>query len=148
MDVKPEADGWVYFGQHSTRFEPPDVVYFRPVGHASFEEVEAIIGWAEGCVAKGQGIYLLTDLARGTSQSGDIIKSKDLMARVRIFRVLSYFGASFHARTGIGIYMRVARFFNLPLADLPLAFFSTEREARAWLDECRAKAQSTTSSNT
>ncbi len=53
---------------------------------------------------------------------------------------LAYFGASFHARTGIAIYLRIARFFKLPLADLPLAFLANEQEARAWIDECRAKA--------
>lgn len=138
LDVDTRKDGWYYFGQHSLRFEPPDLVYFRPVGHASFADGHTFMRWVEKHAQKDRGIYLLTDVSRGTSQSSEIIKSKDIMERIRGFRALAYFGASFHARTAIGIYMRIARFFGLPLADLPLAFFSSEREARAWLDECRA----------
>jgi hypothetical protein len=132
-------NGWDYVGQHSFKFEQPDFVYFRPVGFVSLEDAETFIIWVEKHVQPGRGIYLLTDVAPSTGQSSDIVKSKDLMQRIRVFRALAYFGVNFRARTAMSIYVRIARFFGFPLADIPLAVFTTEQEARVWLEECRAK---------
>ncbi len=112
-------------------------MYFRPVGVMSYEEGKQLFEELEKYPRPEKGFYLLTDAAVVERQSTEIIKDPQLMEKVRLYRALTYFNVSFHGRTVINIYLKVARAFKIPLADLPLKIFATEAEARAWIEQHR-----------
>lgn len=145
MEPTNQDKGWDYISHHSFRFEPPDIVYARPQGVVTLEEAHAIATLVNTYPAPSSGLYLLTDVSRLKGQSQTALKDEKLTESMRVFRALAYFGATFQARTLINIFLRLARFFKLPVANVPLEIFATENEARAWLDERRAKASVTTS---
>jgi hypothetical protein len=112
-------------------------MFFRPVGDISYEQGKQLFEELEKYPRPEKGFYMLSDVAEAGRQSNEIIKDSQLMGKVRLYRALAYFNVSFHGRTLINIYLKVARTFKYPLADLPLQIFATEAEARAWIEQHR-----------
>jgi hypothetical protein len=130
-------DGWHYVGKHSIRFEPPDILFSRPDGDMSVNDVRQIMAFIKSLPKPEKGFFSLIDVSRGGRQDPAVLKLPDMNDHVHYHRMAIYFNAKFHHRTLAGVFLRAARILKMPGSDVEQAFFDTEAEARAWIEAKR-----------
>jgi len=134
-----EEPEWKYFGPHAVRFEPPDVVYSRPVGEISGEQSAAVWAFVRE-VMRPEGIYWLADISKLTRYSSAALSSKDVVP-MHLLHCYAAFGANFFQRTLMTGIVRASRALAWTEPRTKLAFFKDEASARAWIAELRAKGK-------
>jgi hypothetical protein len=135
----PTDDGWHFIGKHAMRFEPPDIVYSRPDGDISVENVKQMLAFLDTLPKPEKGFYALLDTAHAGRQDPATMKTPEIQDRMHVYRAMVYFNADFHHRTIIGLYQRVGRLLKFTTANIPVRICNTEAEARAWIEGERKK---------
>jgi len=107
----------------------------------SMDEFKQIMQFVAALPKPEKGIIALVDAAKAGRQDPAVIKDSGLKEYTRGHRATVYFNARFHHRTLIGIFQRVGRLLNLTSTSVPMMFFDSEAEARAWIDEQRTGAE-------
>ncbi|MDC3959357.1 hypothetical protein KEG38_36220 [Polyangium jinanense] len=138
--METSSDGFSYVGPHLIRFEPPDIVFCRPIGRISAADVRGVLDF-NATIAKqiGRGTFYLGDSSRITGYS--IASSLQLFqsSPMEYLRGTAIFGANFHQRTQNSAVLRAIRLLGQPMSRLPIETFPDEASARAWIDELRRK---------
>lgn len=138
MTIAPE-DGWHTIGQHSLRFEAPDIVHMKVVGDLTLAEVERLLQIDDDFPVPAKGFFALIDIPAAGRPNLEILKSEAILQQLRQYRAFVYYRAQFQHRTVVEIVKKVAKTLKLSLANTPLVAFAKEEEAREWIDEHRQK---------
>lgn len=119
-------------GEIRQRWEPPDTIHVRYIGHLDGphmrEAAREVTPWLENqtyffvLIDVSEMLSLSADARRATSESDSGVK----------LRGIAIVGASFHYRALGTLIARGVALLQRHV-DNPLRFFSTEEEARAWL---------------
>ncbi len=139
MNDPHNTDGWHFIGQHSVRFNPPDVFITRLVGDVSLEQNIEAQEWLQQIEVPAAGFYSMVDVAHIGRQDPQLMKSSDKVQPKQFCRAMIFYNARFHQRTLVNVFVRVAKVFDHPLAKTPIHMFGSEEEAHAWVDEDRKK---------
>jgi hypothetical protein len=123
------------FGKHSLRFEEPDLVVFTFVGDITAAEVRESLEDLKGFAAGRPYVLELADMTRAGTMPAEVRKQAAETLKGMPFRGVALFGASFQLRVFANLFINAVNLFTRQ--DNPGAFFKTEIEARAWLDERR-----------
>lgn len=116
-------------GRHIVHFTDPDLFHIRFIGDvrgSDFGELGEFFREAAG------KIFLLVD----ATQMGTVSAEARLVKQIPISAGSAVFGAPFQARVALSILNKVYMMVNKDQA-VPLGFFDTEEEARAWLARVR-----------
>ncbi|HVK68213.1 MAG TPA: STAS/SEC14 domain-containing protein [Polyangium sp.] len=134
------SDGWDYVGPHSIRFEPPDLVFCRPIGEVNGDDLRAGIAYLEKTSKQiGRGVYYLVDLTRLTRYAPSMVVQRFKTFPIATMRASAMFGASRYQRAVTDTILRAVRLLRLEIGRIPMESFADEAAARAWLDEIRRK---------
>lgn len=115
--------------------EPPDLLWVIWEGHTTLAQMVAVYAFLE-TFARGAGsVYLLQDLsgARGLAPEARRLVATD--ERTTLLAANACYGAPFHVRVMATMVERAIRLIRG--AVVPVAFVSSEAEARIWLDAQR-----------
>lgn len=120
-------------GRHTVIFEPPRRICFVLRGDISVQELVSIAAFVKETTAHLPFVLGLGDLR----ELGDIPSEARnvgarLMSQTR-YGALAFFGASFKALIVTRLVLGALRLFRRD--QVPKAFFDTEAQARAWLEE-------------
>jgi hypothetical protein len=120
-------------GRHTVSFEPPRLICFVLCGDISVQEIVDIAAFVQEKTGHLPFVLGLGDL----SELGDIPSEArkmgaSLIAQTR-YGALAFFGASFKALIVAKLVLGALRLFTRD--QVPKAFFDTEAQARAWLEE-------------
>jgi hypothetical protein len=117
------------------RWEDPDVTFLAIIGDLSRPEMRRILDETNASAKGKPYIFGLIDMSR----VGTISPEARVVARTEaghfLLRGTAVFGASFHHRVIALLANKAAAL--LKKDHQPIAFFATEAEARAWIDERR-----------
>lgn len=134
-----EAAGeWKSIGTHLLRVEPPDLLFIRQRGPFLLEQCVLIFDEARKLAAAAGPILWLTDARELGEVAPDTRRFIGESGSDQFTRASAVFGLSFTQRA-------VAQFVSKAVAlirggkPVPLKFFETEAEARAWLAEHRSE---------
>jgi hypothetical protein len=129
----------------SVTIEPPDVCLWRLVGPVSADTMRELyeVQWQ---FSQGKPYLLvLVDLSRVGPVSREARKVSAEGPRngqTMPVRGTAVFGASFHVRVLMTLVTKALRvMYPETAADNPTAYFETEADARAWLDERRRRTR-------
>lgn len=136
----PADDGWHFIGKHAFRFEPPDILFSRPNGDMSVDQVKQMMAFLDTLPTPEKGFFALLDSAQAGRQDPAAMKLPEVMERMQLYQAMVYFNADFHHRTIIGLYQRVGRLMKFATSNIPVMICNTETEARAWIDAQRRKS--------
>jgi hypothetical protein len=127
----------VDIGRHHVEIEEPDIACVVFDGDVQAEHITRMYDIVEAHVRERglKRMYVLQDFTRIGVLSDSVRQAMARDPRANLLAALGSFGASFHVRVLINLVRRVVQFFNGKAA--PVAFFATEGEARAWLEEQR-----------
>ncbi len=132
-----QPNEWHQIGQHSLRFEEPDVVHMRIIGDLTITEVQQLLHTDDSFPKTDKGYFALIDIPDAGRPNLEILKSEEILEKFKIYRAVVYYRAEFKHRTVIEIVQKVSRTFKLSLSAIPLVAFATEAEARSWIDDHR-----------
>jgi len=134
-----DITSWHYFGPHSVRFEPADLIYSRPIGVIT--EGDAMRGWEFIRASIGsQRFFWLVDISKITRYSSAAAKLPPGIDPKKVGGFAA-FGASFYQRTLLNAVLKALILIGYMDDQTPLAFFADEASARAWIDELRANTR-------
>ncbi|MEZ4314570.1 MAG: STAS/SEC14 domain-containing protein, partial [Polyangiaceae bacterium] len=117
-------------GNHLVRFTEPNLFHIEFMGDVSASELSELGDFFREAKDK---VYLLVDASRIGSMSAEA----KLVKKIPISAGSAVYGAGSKARLALSILNKVYMLVNLG-KEIPLSFFETEPEARAWLDGIRA----------
>lgn len=133
-----DGEAFVVPGGSSARFEPPDLCLGTFVGEVSPEEMTALFGELERLSRGRSHVFTLGDLTRCGPLSAATRKAAAEGGKGMIVRGAAIFGASFAMRMFATLMAKTFDFINATSdKHVPMRFFNTEAEARAWLAERR-----------
>lgn len=129
-------------GRHSALAEG-DTVTLRIRGKVALAELQACLRFIERCFqAQGLG-FVLVDHSEAGETGPEVRRELATWARMRRCSGIAVCGASFGLRVVSGLLVRgIARIYDRPDLIDRVGFFRTEAEARAFLAERKAHAQS------
>jgi hypothetical protein len=136
MTTAPDA-GWHTIGQHSLRFEEPDIVHMIIVGDLTVTEVEQLLRIDDEFPPAEKGFFAFVDISRAGRPNLEILKAPDILKQLGGYRAFVYYRAQFQHRTVVEIVKKVANALKLALSRVPLVAFAKESEAREWIDTYR-----------
>ncbi len=131
-----DTDGWHRIGKHVVRFEAPDIIHTRPNGDISLSDSLALGVFAKSLTKPENGYFSLVDMAHAGRQDPAVVNSPEAHEYVASQRAQVFYNASFHQRALIGIFVRLSRLLKHS-SPANAKIFSTEEEARAWIDKAR-----------
>lgn len=129
-----EEDGWHTIGAHSLRFEAPDIVHMKIVGDLTVAEVQQLLQLDDEFPVPDKGLFALIDIPGAGKPNLEILKSPEILQKMRGYRAFVYYRAQFQHRTVVEIVTKVAKALKLSLSNTPLVAFAEEKEARDWID--------------
>lgn len=130
---------WQAIGTHSVRLETPDIVHMRIIGDLGNDQVRHLLGMFEDSSKNNRGLFALIDISKAGRPNLDILKSSDIVEKMRGYRAFVYYKAQFQHRTVLEIVKKVAKAFRLSLHTMPLVAFATDAEAYAWIEQFRTR---------
>jgi hypothetical protein len=136
MSIAPE-NGWFRIGQHSLRFEEPDIVHMKIVGDLTVAEVERLFQIDDEFPHVEKGFFSLIDIAEAGRPNLELLKSPEMLKHLEQYRAFVYYRAQFQHRTVLEIVKKVANALKLALSRVPLVAFVKESEAYEWINTFR-----------
>jgi hypothetical protein len=136
--TRSEGAFWepVQIGRHATSFEEPDIIYMRLAGTVTDEESEVInahhLAYSQG---RSQ-IFFLVDLEELVGLPNSVRKAVIETLNQIPIGGFSFYKAPLTARVLAKLIVIGMRLFG---KHIPLQFSDTEAEARAWIEQRRAK---------
>lgn len=122
------------------RFEPPDIIVFRPLRPLTAESGDQIVAFLREAGTRTGGLFSLSDVSEPVVQ---ISMSAALALNRRIdagmIRAAAVVGASYRMRIFSESLVRAARLLRLNVTSAPLRYFDDLPAARAWFDELRQR---------
>jgi len=137
MTTAPD-NGWHTIGQHSLRFDAPDIVHMIIVGDLTVSEVERLLKIDDEFPRPEKGFVALVDISKAGKPNLEILKSQDILNQLSEYRAFVYYRAQFQHRTVVEIVQKVAKALKLALSRVPLVAFATENEAHEWIKKFRS----------
>ena len=134
-------DEWHAIGNHSVRFEMPDIMHMRIKGDLTSDEVAYLLTIDAAFPKAEKGTFALIDIAESGRPNLEVLRSTTIMERLKGYRAFIYYRAQFQHRTVVDIVRKISRALNLSIRSTPLMAFATEAEARAWIDEHRRQTK-------
>jgi hypothetical protein len=125
------------------RFEPPDIVVFRPVRPLAAEDAEQLAAFLRDAASRTGGLFTATDVSVPVvqiSMSANLEYNRQFDRS--IIRAGALIGASYRMRIVSESLMRAARLLRLEIASSPIRYFDDLTAARAWFDELRQRPAS------
>ncbi len=126
-------DEWHIVGNHSVRFEHPDILHMRIKGDLTTEQVEELLSIDDAFPQLSNGAFALIDIAEAGRPNLEILKSPSIMNKMKGYRAFVYYRALFQHRTVVDLVRKVSRALKLSISNTPLMAFATESEARVWI---------------
>jgi hypothetical protein len=130
-------------GPHATAFEEPDTIWLRLAGEVTADQGKALNQWhreyGKGC----RNVFYLADFS--ALEGIDPVARREAAAAVQKLPVggVAVYSASLRARVLAKlIFTPVNLFRSTADAAVPIRFFETADEARAWINGRRAELQS------
>lgn len=127
----------VWVGESRIRFEPPDICHIEIVGTPEGASAVAIMDALDRFSQDKTAIFTLSNVARSGSFPPEARKLVAERMKNMPIRATAVFGANFNMRVLITLVFKVQALFRGEDRN-PTRFFSTEAEARAWIDQQRA----------
>jgi hypothetical protein len=130
-------------GQHATGFEEPDTIWLRLVGAVSEEDGRAINN-INGSYGEGRPhIFFLVDLA-GLESIDPVARREAAVAMQQLpLCGVAIHGASLKAKVLAKlVFTAINLFRSSSESSVPIHFFDTADDARAWIHRRRAELQS------
>ncbi|MDC0739967.1 STAS/SEC14 domain-containing protein [Polyangium mundeleinium] len=132
------SEDWSSLGAHRYRFEAPDLFIVRVVGDVSLSDTQTMFERIEDLSEKaGRPIFWLSDIS-GLGQVTPAARKFPLkLDPTRWLRATVVFGGNFHQRLVANLVMKAIPLLRPSRQMRPLSFFTTEAEARAYVEEER-----------
>lgn len=132
----------VKVGETVVRLEPPDILYFEVVGGPAIDEAIKIMDGAARLAEGKAHLFVLSNIARSSDFPPDARKLVADRLTTLPVRATALFGGSFQVRVLITLVYAIRDLIKGG-AKSPTRFCANETEARAWLDEQRARIKRT-----
>ncbi|MDI3286797.1 hypothetical protein [Polyangium sp. 15x6] len=130
---------WKPVGEHHYRVESTDIFHVRFAGNVEGPIIEHLYGLQRDlAMASGRPVFLLVDISRFGEFSTEARKFSTALDPTGIIAATGIYGGSFRQRMVMNMLTRAGTLLRPSLP--PLQFFAHEAEARAFLDDCRARA--------
>jgi hypothetical protein len=124
-------------GRHETYFEEPDILFLRLVGPVSAEEGREINNLHRE-LGQGRGrLFFLVDLLELEGIHPSVRKETGGLLKDLPLRGAALYQASLKARVMAKLILTAVNLFRSEETKMPICFFATEQEARAWIDARR-----------
>jgi hypothetical protein len=134
-------DGWQANGTHLIRFEPPNLFLTRSRGDVHKEDVEGSYTIMQAKIDEIGPIYWITNLTEMGRMTAGARTVKGPPGRVHDpanVLGIAIIGSSFHQRVVAQLAITANRLLRGDKSLLNLRFFTNEKDAREWVDGCRA----------
>jgi hypothetical protein len=126
-----------FFGKHWLRIEPDGVIFLKYFGALTLVEMQQVVALSTAAVQRGGDIYMLFDVNEaGSIEAGARKLGIQWLIDIKVAGAVN-FGGSLISRTAAEMIAAAARFMHK--IEVPLAFFKTEAESRAWIAEQRQR---------
>jgi hypothetical protein len=125
------------FGLHTTRREPPDLFVLTTVGDFEEEHIQGLFSELNELGSNNDTLFVLVNLSRLGHITSAARAAATMRKRTAKIGGAAFVGASFQQRVLVTLVMKA----NVLLrreSPIPTAFFDSEAEARAWIEERRA----------
>jgi hypothetical protein len=129
-------------GRHVTYFEEPDILYLQMDGPVSEEEGMEINRRHREFGQGKQRLFFLVDLFNLESIHPAVRKDTGNIVKELPIRGAALYNASLKAKVVAKLILTAANLFRKEEDKMPIAFFDTEQEARAWIDSRREELAS------
>lgn len=123
-------------GKHTIRIEE-DLLFFELVGELSLEEINRYILVAEELQRQRGPFYIIDDASRLGGADAAVRKRVATWLMQSSCRGVALHGTSITSRTLAMLVVGVMRMLGTKL--VPITFFKTEEDARAWVETLRNK---------
>lgn len=124
-------------GPHATYFEEPDIIILKLVGYCNREEGEEINRRHVEFGKLSDQIFYLIDLSRLEGIDPEVRKRATQVLNEVPLRGMIGFAAPLKAKVIAKLVFTALNLFSGKAEKIPLEFFDTEAEARAWIDKRR-----------
>jgi hypothetical protein len=124
-------------GRHTTYFEEPDILYLQLVGPVSEAEGLEINRRHREFGRDKKQLFFLVDLKDLESIHPDVRRDTGSVVKELALRGAALYNASLKAKVFAKLILTAANLFRREEDRMPIVFFDTEAEARAWLTERR-----------
>lgn len=132
-----EDGSWHWVGAHQFRLEERDILHFRIDGDVSGPELEHVVRAGEAIATQVGRQFWLLDVARLGSADRDARRFVADFGVKPWFAGTVVYNASFLQRAVVRMAVTAGKL--LARIDTPLHFFSTEKEARGWIEAERRR---------
>jgi SpoIIAA-like len=135
-------DGWQTNGTHLIRFEPPNLFLTRSRGDVNKEDMERSYTTMQVKIDEIGPIYWMTNMSEMGRMSGEARRVQGAPGRVfdpANLLGIAVIGSSFHHRVVAQLAIKASRLLRGDKLPLNVEFFTTEGDAREWVETCRKK---------
>ncbi|AKT42200.1 uncharacterized protein CMC5_064230 [Chondromyces crocatus] len=129
--------GWQRLGAHSIRFEAPDLVFLRVVGDVSPDQLTHLFAALRRLSSRAGGVCWLIDMTHLGEMPLATRKAARWHGLDGQLHATAMFGASLLQRAMATLTIHAGRLSNRGNGHHKTRFFTSESEARAWLDGVR-----------
>lgn len=124
-------------GRHVTYFEEPDILYLQLDGPVTEPEGLEINRLHRELGQGKKRLFFLVDLFNLESIHPAVRKDTGSIVKELPLRGAALYNASLKAKVVAKLILTAANLFRKEEEKMPIAFFATEQEARAWIDNRR-----------
>lgn len=124
-------------GRHATYFEEPDILFLQLVGPVSEEEGKEVNRLHRELGRGKERLFFLVDLKDLESIHPEVRKDTGKVVKEIALRGAALYNASLKAKVFAKLILTAANLFRREEERMPIVFFATEQEARAWIAERR-----------
>lgn len=125
-------------GPHTLLFEPPRIIHFVVRGEVTAQHAVEMGAFVKARTADQRFVLALADMSGFGGVSSEARKAAGREVSETPYAGMALVGASFEARLMVKLVFGALRIFA-PGRAVQAAFFDTEAEARAWLEECERR---------
>lgn len=138
MDPRQDPNHLV-FGRHVTYFEEPDIIFMRLAGECSDAEGLELLRRQRGFAEGRKMLFFLMDGNQMAGISPGARKAvAETLKEIPLYG-MAIFEAPMKARVVAKLVITAVNLFRKDASTNPVEFFSTEDEARKWIDSRREK---------
>jgi hypothetical protein len=138
MNDATETD-WITIGPHTIRFEPPDLIFSRPVGVLNGPDSDATWALAHEWAKDVPDVYWIMDISTFDHYSGAAVQAARVngLAIVKKLQCLVCVGGGYRQRMVMSVVLKATGLLRLVTHVPEYAFVDTLDEARVVIDRVR-----------
>jgi hypothetical protein len=124
-------------GTHLSRREPPDIIIFTLVGELGEQDALGVLTELRGLASEiSATVAAVADVSRLTRILPEARAMLTVRDQKRVTRMVALVGAAFSHRVVVSLLIKASALIRKESL-IPLAFFDSESEARAWIEKQR-----------